>query len=94
MSLSGKCGLWTQHRHQSHGGVVRRLGDQYQPRGPASLTPFFSTLCIRCINVVMVLTQADTFVIQDGLNSNVEVKVTGDNDADTLAEVSIESDSY
>ena len=99
MTLSGKCGLWTRYRHHSHGGAVRRLGDQYQPRGPAGLTPSFSTLCTRCrdgedgtcddSDVV------DSFVITDSFDNNVEEEVRSDDDTDdTLAEVSMESDSY
>ena len=57
------------------------------------MTPFFSTLWIRCGDVFE-SESADTYVIEDGLDSYVEVKLTGDNDADTLAEVSIDSDSY
>ena len=56
------------------------------------MTPFFSTLWIRCGDVFE-SKLADTYVIEDGLDSYVEVKLTGDNDADTLAEVSIDSDS-
>ena len=75
---------------------MRRLGDQYQPRGPAGLTPSFSTLCTRCRDgedgTCDDSDVADSFVITDSFDNNVE---EGDDDTDdTLAEVSMESDSY
>ena len=63
------------------------------------MTPSFSTLCTRCrdgedgtcddSDVV------DSFVITDSFDNNVEEEVRSDDDTDdTLAEVSMESDSY
>ena len=99
MTLSRKCGVWTRYRHHSHGGAVRRLGDQYQPRGPAGLTPSFSSLCMRCSDgddgTCDDSEIEDTFVITDSLDINVEDDINSDDDTDdTLAEVSMESDSY
>ena len=77
---------------------MRKLGDQYQPRGPSGLTPSLSTLCTRCSEgddgTCDDTEMADTFVISDSIDT-AEEDISRDEDSDdTLAEVSMESEGF
>ena len=60
------------------------------------MTPPFSTLCTRCSDGTCDDSEIeDTFVITDSLDINVEDDINSDDDTDdTLAEVSMELESY